>query len=99
MQFLQRTTAVAKLHGQPVEQLRMRRRLPHAAKVIWRIRQPAPKVILPDAIRDDAPGEGIAIVSDPLRERDPAGTLRLARRDLESGRELVRDRDGARADL
>ena len=38
------------------------------AKIIGRIDQPAAKVMLPDAIRNRAPSEHIAIIAHPLRK-------------------------------
>ena len=62
---------------EPVEQLGMRRRLAELAEVARRADEPAPEMVLPDAVDDHAGGERI------LRLREPRASA--ARRPVESG--------------
>ena len=63
---------VAEPHGEPVEQLRVGRRAAHFPEVVRRVAQAAAEVVMPHAIHDAAPGERVAFVGEPARERGAA---------------------------
>src|SRR5436190_4182662 len=71
MERFQRSTRVAKFRGEPVEKFRMCRLAPHPSKIIERIYQSAPELMMPDAIYDAAPREGILLIHQPIRQRLP----------------------------
>src|ERR1700733_13497368 len=98
MQPLERLAAVAKSARQPVEQLRMRGLLPHAAKVAGTVDDAAAKVIEPDAIDDRPPRERIATIDDPAGQRDPPFLFAGAGRQFDSPRNVFDDRRGPAAD-
>ena len=98
VQRLERLTAVAKLHGQPVEQLGMRGQLAHPAEVVGRGHDPPAEVILPDPVDDRPPGQGVARVGEPARQGRAAVALGVAggARTCRGSRQAD---DGAGADL
>ena len=57
---------------QPVQQLGMGGALAHQAEVAGRGHDPPAEMVLPDAVRHDAAGEGIFGASQPIRQRGPA---------------------------
>src|SRR3569623_2708326 len=60
------------LAGQPIKQLRMRRRFAHYAEVIFAADQSVAKMVLPDAIRHNSRRQGIVGRSEPISELPPS---------------------------
>ena len=54
MDVLERPVVRDQLASQPVEQLGMRRVLPHVAEVVGRRHDPASEIVLPDSVHDHA---------------------------------------------
>jgi len=63
---------VAEPHGQPVKQFGMRGCAAHFAKVVGRVAQSAPEVIVPHAVHDAAPEQRVAVIREPACERGAA---------------------------
>src|SRR5262249_42412643 len=55
MKLLKGTAILKKPTGQPVQQLRVTRRTAHAPKIVGRVYQASPEVIVPDPIYDGTP--------------------------------------------
>src|SRR5438874_6680741 len=75
MQFFDRPAVVHEMNGQIVEKLRMRWRFAASAKVAGRRNQSVAEMPQPDAVDDDAGGEGIVFIGDGLSEFEPAGAV------------------------
>src|SRR2546423_15266759 len=75
MQFFDRPAVVHEMNGQIVEKLRMRWRFAASAKVAGCRNQSVAKMPQPDAVDDDAGGEGIVFIGDGLSELEPAGAV------------------------
>ena len=73
------------LGGQPVEQLRMRRRRALRAEVLARLDEPASEDLLPEPIDGDARDERVALVDQPAREAEPVDGLIVAHRMQRAG--------------
>ena len=69
MEPLEAPTVLNKVHRQPIEQLRMRRRLSQVTEVTWSRYDPLAKMLLPDAVDDDARGQWVVGLANPLRQR------------------------------
>src|SRR5499426_1930560 len=59
------------LDRQPVEQFGMGRGLASRAEIFGRRYQSLSEILLPDAIDDDAGGQGVISVDDPFRQAEP----------------------------
>mgnify|MGYP000541241303 CR=1 FL=1 len=57
--MLQAPAAFGELHGQPVEQLGVRREVALVAEVVLRLHDPAAEVLLPDAVHEYPGGERV----------------------------------------
>ncbi len=68
VELLEGAAAIAELHRQPVEQLRMRGQRAHVTEIVGRVDDSGSEVIMPDAIDDGSPGEHVVRVGDPARE-------------------------------
>ena len=64
-------TGLAELHGQPVQQFRMRRGFALRAEVFGRRHQALPKHFLPEAIDGDTARERMRVVHQPFRQAKP----------------------------
>ena len=60
---------LAEFHGQPVEQLRVRRRLALRSEIFRRLHQAGSENLLPEAIDRDARGQRIGRIDNPLSVR------------------------------
>ena len=74
---------VTECRREPVEELGLRGLGAHAAEVVRRVGDRAAKVILPHAVHDRAPGERIARIGQPMRERGAARGFVVVWRELE----------------
>ena len=63
----------------------MRGRAAHFAKVVRRVAQSAPEVIVPDAVHDAAPEQRVAVIREPAGERGAAGGFLVQIRDGQRG--------------
>ena len=75
MQVLERAASVAEAQGEVIEELGVGGLCAHPAEVVGRVHESAPKVELPHAVHDRAPGERVIRVRDPFREGDSARAL------------------------
>ena len=99
VELLERLAAVAEIDGQPVEQFGVCGQAAHASEVVWRIAQAAAEVVMPDAVDDDAPGERITVIGDPMREGDAPGTFGCVGGQVELRAQLLGKGQGAWADF
>ena len=74
--LLHRPTVVHELHRQPIEQLRMSRRLALHAKILNRFHDAVTENLGPPAIHRDTRHERIASVDEPLCQRQPVAFAR-----------------------
>ena len=97
MQRLERLAAVAELGRQPVEQLGMRRELPHPAEVVGGGDDSPAEMVLPDAV-DDRLASRAALRGSVSQsgQRRAAVSLGVARREVERPRQLGQDVQGSR---
>ena len=72
MEFLERLATIAKPERERVEQLGVRGCRPILAKITERLDNAAPKVPLPDAIHNAAPGERVLFARQPACQRSAA---------------------------
>ena len=85
MQVLERAASVAEAQGEVIEELGVGGLCAHPAEVVGRVHESAPKVELPHAVHDRAPGERIIRVRDPIREGDSARALAAFFRETKGG--------------
>ena len=64
--------AVTQLDREPIEQIGVRRKAAHFAQIVRRVHDAPTEVIVPESIRDRAPGEDVLLARDPVRERQSA---------------------------
>ena len=76
MQVLEGTAMAQEVAGEPVEQLRMAGRFTAQAEVAGCGHQAPAEVALPDPVDNDAGGQGIVRIGDPLRQLQATAGLR-----------------------
>src|SRR5260370_25417108 len=78
------TPTTSELHPKPIEQPRVARQLPQAAKVVGRIDDAPAEMIKPNAVDDGSPGERVPRIRQPVCQCSPALALRIASRQIEA---------------
>src|SRR5258706_16203028 len=81
MQFLQRPAFLNEPMREPVKQFRMARLLAHPSKIAGSANQPFSKVVLPNAVYDNASRQRIVGVRNPLGQRQSAQAASLRSRE------------------
>ena len=72
MEVLERPAVLDELGRKPVEQFRMTGPESHRSEIGGGRDEAASKVVVPDPVHDDAGGERIRRIDDPVREGDAA---------------------------
>ena len=65
MELLEAPALGDELAGEPVEEIGMGGACAVASEVVGRVRDAGPEVVLPDAVDDDAGGEGVGGAGQP----------------------------------
>ena len=78
--FAQRKLRLHELHGEPVEQLRMRGRRPLQSEVVFRLDQALAEVVLPQSIHGDSGRERIGTIDQPASQIEAIRAAILQRR-------------------
>ena len=76
---------VAEGGGEPVEEFGVGGEVAHVAEVVRGIDEAAAEVVVPDAVDDAAPGEGVLGVGDPVGEGGAAGAFGGVWGEVEAG--------------
>src|SRR5437667_11172346 len=77
MHFLDASAVLYEVTGQPIEQLRMGRPLPHLAEVVWRADDSVAEMVFPNAIDHYARSERVGGTGDPAGQRQPSSRSRI----------------------
>ena len=72
MELFHRAPAVADFDCEPVEEFGMRGFFADATEVVGGFDEASSEVVLPDAVDDAAPGQGVVGMNDPIGECDAA---------------------------
>src|SRR6516162_5125603 len=83
MKLFDTPAAVHEFDSQPVQQFRMRRRIPHLAEIVESRNDAASEVMMPDAVDNHAGRQRVFPRGKPFRQSSPAsGGLSIRRRNL-----------------
>ena len=72
MKIFKRSASIDKVCSQPIEKFRMGRNATHFSEIVWSINDAFAKMVMPDAINNNAPSKHICRISEPIRKSNPA---------------------------
>ena len=99
VQVFERSAAIAKHTGEPVEELRVRRLAPHPAEVVGGVDEAASEVVVPDAVDQAPPDQRIGGIGEPPSKRCPAVALGMIGRQVKAALQALDQRQRSRRDL